>query len=218
MVKKDLMANTESAPGDEQDERDKLTKQAKHVNYVEKDERDGKAQLNNQSASDDEQAQLNNQSAPGDEQDAKDNLQEFKARRLAHTTIAHGLNDELEIRLVRIDANGAEAIMPITNRHKQPFGVLHGGATCTLLEHVGSAAASWHCDFNTQRCLGVDIHIRHRKPGISGHVRGVANFLRQEKNSYYYSVIAYNDAGELLSEGCMVSKIVSLERVALASK
>ncbi len=53
------------------------------------------------------------------------------------------------------------ATMPVDHRTVQPFGRLHGGASCVLSETLGSVAA-WMCvDPDTQAAVGIEINANH---------------------------------------------------------
>lgn len=103
-----------------------------------------------------------------------------------------------------------KATMRVTDALLQAFGVLHGGATCALLETVAGVAAGHYADPQRDRVFGVELHFRHRRPGLKGHlITGVATFDRIEGNKYYYDVATYDEDGTLLTEGWVMNKIVS---------
>ena len=51
------------------------------------------------------------------------------------------LDEKLGIEIVDFDPDRLVATMPVAG-NEQPFGLLHGGATCALVETIGSAAAA----------------------------------------------------------------------------
>lgn len=62
-----------------------------------------------------------------------------------------------------------KATMPVNENTKQPYGLLHGGASAALAETIGSVAASLCIDRDKQICVGLEIncnHIRGKKEGI----------------------------------------------------
>lgn len=62
-----------------------------------------------------------------------------------------------------------EATMPVNNHTRQPYGILHGGASAALSETVGSVAASLCIDKDKFICVGLEIncnHVRSKKDGI----------------------------------------------------
>lgn len=108
------------------------------------------------------------------------------------------------------DRQQVKATMRVTEELLQAFGVLHGGATCALLETVAGVAAGHYADPVNDRVFGVELHFRHRTPGLIGHlITGVATFDRIDGNKYYYNVASYDESGTLLTEGWVMNKIVS---------
>lgn len=126
------------------------------------------------------------------------------------------LTDLLHIDIVSGDGRRVEATMPISPELFQPYGYLHGGATIALLETVASVGTERNTDFALQRPFGVDVRVRHRKSGTSGMVRGVAELDREEVSErsgavkQYWNVAAYDDAGDIMSDGVVMTKIVPL--------
>lgn len=124
--------------------------------------------------------------------------------------------DLLHIEVLVKNAQRCEAVMPITPDLFQPHGYLHGGATIALLETVASIGAECNTDFERQRPFGVDVQVRHRKSGTDGTLRGVAELDREEVSErtgsvkQYWSVAAYDDAGDVVSEGSIMTKIVPI--------
>src|SRR5574339_1111409 len=54
-----------------------------------------------------------------------------------------------------------EATMPVDHRTHQPLGLLHGGASVTLAETLGSVAATLCVDETKQFCVGLEINANH---------------------------------------------------------
>ena len=128
-----------------------------------------------------------------------------------------GFNKLMGVRIVEVAKDHAEAELTIGPEHLQPHGFLHGGATLALLEVAASAATCANADLETQLPFGVGIHVRHRKAGVAGVIKAVARLNHQEISSYSgalkqtWDVAAYDEAGDVISEGTFDSKIVSRE-------
>lgn len=125
-----------------------------------------------------------------------------------------GLNELLGIEIVSMTLERVEMTMPIGENALQFFGFLHGGATLTLLEAAASQGAMNRTDLEKELPFGVDVHVRHRKSGKQGMVRAVAQLDRTQGNAQFWNVAAYDEAGDVLSDGVVVTKIVSLEYLA----
>ena len=117
------------------------------------------------------------------------------------------LTDTLRIETVSADKRHVEATMPIVPEVFQPHGYLHGGATIALLETVASIGTEQNTDFDKERPFGIDVQVRHRKSGEEVSERTGA--VKQ-----YWNVAAYDDAGDVVSDGVIMTKIVSLARLA----
>lgn len=75
----------------------------------------------------------------------------------------------LDITFTEIGDNYLKASMPVDNRTRQPYGLLHGGASAALAETIGSVASSLCIDTEKQICVGIEIncnHIRGKKDGL----------------------------------------------------
>ena len=89
-----------------------------------------------------------------------------------------GLAKNIGIELTEITDNALTARMPVDERTKQPFGLLHGGASCVLSETLGSIAA-WMCiDPDQFRAVGVDINATHLRAMTGGYVIGRCHPLK----------------------------------------
>ena len=129
-----------------------------------------------------------------------------------------GLNELLGIEITSMSRERVEMQMFIDDQHRQFFGFLHGGATITLLEAAASQGAMNRTDLQVERPFGLDIHVRHRKAGLNGRVQGLAELDRIEDNKQFWKVTAYDEQGDIISEGVVITKIVSLEYLAEKEK
>ena len=127
--------------------------------------------------------------------------------------LSKGLIETLGIETLVSKRDHVEMRMPISSCVLQPFGFLHGGATIALLESAASIGAENNADFEKERPFGIEVHVAHKKSGIKGFVKGVADLDRVEKNKQYWNVVAYDDEGDVLSSGYVVTKIVTLARL-----
>ena len=63
--------------------------------------------------------------------------------------------------------------LPVDERTTQPFGILHGGASCVLSETLGSVAAWMTIDPDHYRAVGLEINCNHIRAVTQGHVLGI---------------------------------------------
>jgi len=72
--------------------------------------------------------------------------------------------------------------MPVDNRTTQPYGLLHGGASCALAETVGSVASHFIIDPDKFICVGLEINANHVRGVKSGYVIATCTPLHRTKN------------------------------------
>src|SRR5215210_6832862 len=80
-----------------------------------------------------------------------------------------GMAAAIGIQLVTLSEEKVVATMPVDDRTRQPFGLLHGGASAALAETVASLGAFMNIDADSQAAVGVELnanHIRGKRDGI----------------------------------------------------
>jgi uncharacterized protein (TIGR00369 family) len=100
------------------------------------------------------------------------------------------------IALVEATPERVVGTMPVDG-NLQPYGLLHGGASCVLVETLGSIGATLHAA-QTQGgfAVGVDINATHHKSARSGVVTGVAKPLHLGKSIASYEVVLTDSNGD----------------------
>ncbi|WMT29866.1 hotdog fold thioesterase [Bacillus aerius] len=84
------------------------------------------------------------------------------------------LLEALGIEIVECNTSRCVATMPVDHRTKQPFGLLHGGASAALAETVASMGAAAQLDLTQQACSGIEINANHLKSVRDGVVTATA--------------------------------------------
>jgi 1,4-dihydroxy-2-naphthoyl-CoA hydrolase len=83
--------------------------------------------------------------------------------------------------------------MPVKG-NTQPYGLLHGGASCVLAETLGSMGASLHAGPG-RVALGVEINATHHRAAAEGWVTGVATRTHGGRTLATYEIVVTDDAG-----------------------
>ncbi|MGZ4038123.1 MAG: hotdog fold thioesterase [Bacteroidia bacterium] len=122
------------------------------------------------------------------------------------------LGESLDIRFTEIGETHLKATMPVNHKTKQPFGLLHGGASVALAETMGSVA-SW-CAVNREVFIGVGIEINanHLKAVLSGSVTGVCKGIHVSGKNHVWGIEIFNEAGELCCISRFTCTIVARDR------
>ena len=80
------------------------------------------------------------------------------------------MDKHLEIEVTEVGIDFIIAKMPVTEKTKQPYGILHGGASCVLAESVGSIAAALTMDGTKKYPVGIEINANHISSPTDGYV------------------------------------------------
>ncbi len=107
--------------------------------------------------------------------------------------------DHLGIEFIEIGPDFLRARMPVDKRTLQPYGIMHGGASCALAETVGSVAAHYCVDHREQRCVGLEINTSHIKMVRSGFVIGTAKPLHLGRSTQVWEILIHDEEGQLVS-------------------
>ena len=103
------------------------------------------------------------------------------------------LADRMGIAIVEASADRVVGTMPVAG-NVQPYGLLHGGASCVLAETLGSLAAALHAGPD-RMTVGVEINATHHRAATSGHVTGVTTRLYGGRTIATYEIVISDDAG-----------------------
>jgi 1,4-dihydroxy-2-naphthoyl-CoA hydrolase len=80
------------------------------------------------------------------------------------------MDKHLDIEIVEIGDDFIVGRMPVVEKTKQPYGILHGGASCVLAESIGSTAAALTLDGAKKYPVGIEINANHISSPTNGHV------------------------------------------------
>lgn len=106
--------------------------------------------------------------------------------------------EHLGIEFTAIGDDFIEARMPVDHRTHQPLGLLHGGASVTLAETLGSIAATCCVDMTKQYCVGLDINANHIKSVKAGFVKGITRPIHVGKKTQVWEIKITNEQNELV--------------------
>lgn len=106
------------------------------------------------------------------------------------------LADRLGIELTEASPERVVGTMPVAG-NTQPYGLLHGGASCVLAETLGSIGASLHglTAGGRRLAVGVELNATHHKAVRSGVVTGVATPIHRGHTVATYEIVITNEAG-----------------------
>lgn len=88
--------------------------------------------------------------------------------------------------------------MPVDERTKQPYGLLHGGASCALAETVGSVASHFVIDTEKFICVGLDINANHVRSVRKGFVTATCTPLHIGASTHVWDIKIHDEREKLI--------------------
>lgn len=88
--------------------------------------------------------------------------------------------------------------MPVDQRTHQPYGLLHGGASCVLAETLGSVASALVIDQSKFICVGLEINANHVRGVRSGYVTGTASPIHIGASTHVWDIRIVDDRDKLV--------------------
>jgi len=110
------------------------------------------------------------------------------------TDLSGTLIDRMGLEFLEVGAQRLVARMPVEG-NTQPYGLLHGGASCVLAETLGSVGAATHAASLGGIAVGLDINATHHRGVRSGWVTGVAEAISLGRSVATYQVVISDDDG-----------------------
>src|SRR5690606_8723016 len=92
------------------------------------------------------------------------------------------------IHFTAIGSDFLQAVMPVDNRTRQPYGLLHGGASAALAETVGSVASSLLTDQTREICVGMELNCNHLRGKMDGIVTATARPLHTGRTTHVWDI------------------------------
>jgi uncharacterized protein (TIGR00369 family) len=97
------------------------------------------------------------------------------------------------IRLTEASALRVVGTMPV-HGNTQPYGLLHGGASCVLAETLGSTGAALHAG-RDRFVVGIEINATHHRAATAGQVTGIATQVHAGQTMATYDIQIIDDSG-----------------------
>jgi uncharacterized protein (TIGR00369 family) len=121
------------------------------------------------------------------------------------------LAEALGIALVEAGPDQVIATMPVDHRTRQPFGLLHGGASVALAETVASIGAWLNVDQKTQAAVGLEINANHLKGKREGIVTATATPIHRGRTTQVWSVAIVDEQGAMVCVSRCTLAVVPLK-------
>lgn len=120
----------------------------------------------------------------------------------------HALMGNLGIQYTYVSEERVEATMPVDERTRQPFGILHGGATLALAETVAGLGSMMIAQPD-EMVVGMQVSGNHMSSAHEGDtVRAVGNIIHRGRSSHVWDVNIYTSTDKLVSSVRVVNSIL----------
>lgn len=98
------------------------------------------------------------------------------------------IGEHIGMEWVALGPDFLKARIPVDHRTIQPFGLLHGGASCVLAETLGSVASYLVIDSSKQICVGLEINANHIRSARKGFVTGTATPIHLGNSTHVWDI------------------------------
>jgi len=119
------------------------------------------------------------------------------------TMVAH-----IGIRFTALNEESIEALMPVDSRTRQPFGLLHGGASVVLAETLGSMAG-YLCTEGEQQVVGLEVNANHLRSARDGEVRGICRALHIGRRHQVWQIEIFDVSGRLCCTSRLTTAVIT---------
>jgi 1,4-dihydroxy-2-naphthoyl-CoA hydrolase len=116
------------------------------------------------------------------------------------------LDAKMGLEVLELSAERVVGRMPVAG-NTQPLGLWHGGASCVLVETLGSIGAAAHAQPD-RVAVGVDLNATHHRAVRSGWVTGTATAIRLGRSVASYEVVLVDDGGDRVCTARLTCQIV----------
>jgi 1,4-dihydroxy-2-naphthoyl-CoA hydrolase len=118
------------------------------------------------------------------------------------------LGKTLNITFTEVGDDSLTATMPVTPRVHQPYGILHGGASVSLAETLGSCLSVINVDIEKFAPVGTNINSNHLRAIRSGMLTGTATFIRKGTTVHVSQIEIRDENGHLINHTTMTNNIL----------
>ena len=118
------------------------------------------------------------------------------------------MGEFLGIQFTEIGPDFLKASMPVTERTRQPYGLLHGGASVVLAETLGSVASQMIVDSSRFACVGMEVNANHIRSVKSGLVVATCSPLHIGATTHVWEIKIHNEKEKLVCASRLTVAVV----------
>jgi 1,4-dihydroxy-2-naphthoyl-CoA hydrolase len=107
------------------------------------------------------------------------------------------IGEVMEIEFTEILPDSISARMPVNEKTRQPYGILHGGASVVLAETLGSVASNLVVNSEKYVGVGLEVNANHLRPVKSGFVTGICTPIHIGGKTHVWDIKLYDQRGKM---------------------
>lgn len=123
----------------------------------------------------------------------------------------NNLGSHLGMEFCELGPDFLKARMPVDHRTRQPYGILHGGASVALAETLGSVASALVVDHTKFMCVGLEINANHLRSVKEGFVTGTSTPIHIGRTTHVWDIKLHDDRGKLICISRLTVAIIKRE-------
>ena len=108
------------------------------------------------------------------------------------------MSQALGMKFTELGADFLKISMPVDERTKQPYGLLHGGASVALAETAGSVASALVVDHTKFYCVGLEINANHVRSAREGWVTGTCRPIHIASSTHVWEIRIHDEKEKLV--------------------
>ena len=122
-----------------------------------------------------------------------------------------GMATTIGIELTTLTPDKVVATMPVDERTRQPFGILHGGASAALAETAASIGAYLNIDKDKQAAVGLELNANHLRAKTEGIVTATATPIHRGRRTHVWEIRIEDEKNRLVCVSRCTLAIVDRE-------
>lgn len=116
--------------------------------------------------------------------------------------LGKGFDTELGLTYLELGPDGGRAQLTVTDKLLQPYGIVHGGVYCSIVESLASvSAAVWLADNGGGNVVGVNNNTDFLRAISSGTVTAVSTPIHRGRRQQLWQIAVTDDDDRLVARG-----------------
>jgi uncharacterized protein (TIGR00369 family) len=116
--------------------------------------------------------------------------------------LGKGFDTELGLTYLEIGPDGGRAQLKLADKLLQPYGIVHGGVYCSIVESLASvSAAVWLADNGGGNVVGVNNNTDFLRAVSSGTVTAVSTPIHRGRRQQLWQITITDDNDKLVARG-----------------